>query len=223
MCGWLDVPLTPHGQQQAECLPRALAGSGQIVALYTSSLQRAVNTALAITRCLGTTPRALKSLREISCGDLEGLPVADVQRRYRRIWQANLAQDDDAFCWPGGESYRLFRVRVLKTLERLRHPHAGGTVVVVTHSGVISQVIGSLSGEPPACWESFRPATASVTEVRWTGDRGVVVRFNDRQHLRGLRSPESIGAPDDPQVLTHSSRRADPLTGGPAGRVHGDR
>jgi broad specificity phosphatase PhoE len=116
MCGWLDVPLTPHGQQQAECLPSALARFDRIAGLYTSSLQRAVDTALPIARGLGIEPRVFSALREISCGDLEGLPVAEVKRRYPRLWQANLAQNDDAFCWPGGESYRLFRVRVLKAL-----------------------------------------------------------------------------------------------------------
>lgn len=222
LCGWLDVPLTLHGRQEAECVPVAVAGLRPVAALYTSSLQRAVQTAMPIARALEVTSRPLSSLREISCGDLEGVLVRDVQRQYSGLWQANLAQDDDAFSWPGGESYATFRTRVLGTLERIRQSHIGGTVLVVTHSGVISQVIGSLVGESAARWELFRPATASVTEVRWTGERGAVVRFNDRRHLTALRSPQSVGAADDAQVVAHSSGGREPLTLGPAGGVHGD-
>ncbi len=79
-----------------------------------------------------------------------------------------------------------------------RHP--GRTVAVVTHSGIISQVLGAMHGLSPAAWEPFRPGNASITEVRWDDGGGTVLRFDDRAHLDALRSPETVRLANMPQV-----------------------
>jgi broad specificity phosphatase PhoE len=139
---------------------------------------------------LGIKPRRWPSLREICCGVLDGWPVAEVEQVYPDLWQANLSRSDDDFGWPGGETYRGFRNRVLRAIRRIARLHRGGRVAVVTHAGVISQIIGSLAGQPAARWQLFRPAPASLTELRWHGDVCRVLRFDDRRHLRGLWVPD---------------------------------
>jgi hypothetical protein len=71
-------------------------------------------------------------------------------------------------------------------MRRVAALYAGSTVVIVTHAGVITQVLGALAGESAARWDVFRPDNASLTVVRWAGDGGVVIRFNDRRHLDSL-------------------------------------
>jgi broad specificity phosphatase PhoE len=61
--------------------------------------------------------------------------------------------------------------------------HQSGRVAIVTHAGVISQIIGSLSGVSPARWGLFRPGNASVTELTWRSGSGVVVSFDCRTYL----------------------------------------
>jgi alpha-ribazole phosphatase/probable phosphoglycerate mutase len=56
-------------------------------------------------------------------------------------------------------------------------------VLVVTHAGVISQILGALRGVRPARWEPLRPGNASLTSVTWQGDGGELLRFDDREHL----------------------------------------
>ena len=51
-------------------------------------------------------------------------------------------------------------------------------VVLVTHAGVISQVLEALHRTSAACWELWRPRNGSVTEVRWQDGRGAVVSFD---------------------------------------------
>ncbi len=183
MCGWFDPPLSPRGREQAAGLRTRLAAEPPAAALYASPLRRAKQTARAVAGVLGLRPHLLKSLREIHCGSLDGLPLAEIQSRHPELWQANLAQADEMFCWPGGESYHAFRSRVLRAVRRIAAAHPGQRIVIVTHAGVISQVVGALTGTSAACWEAFRAGNASLTEVRWQGDSGALLRFDDRGHL----------------------------------------
>jgi broad specificity phosphatase PhoE len=211
LCGWLDVPLTAQGQLEAERLRLVASELGPVDGLYTSSLRRAVETATPLAAALGLKPRARAALREISCGWLEGLPVREIQTCYPDVWEANLAQADESFGWPGGETYRAFRARVLHATRRVARAHMGRTLVIVTHAGVVTQILGALRGESAARWDKFRPGNASLTEIWWTGNSGVVVRFDDRHHLLALGPPERVSTPNDAQVLPHGDHGGAPL------------
>jgi alpha-ribazole phosphatase/probable phosphoglycerate mutase len=54
---------------------------------------------------------------------------------------------------------------------------------VVTHAGVISQLLGFLQGIRAAAWEPFRPDNASLTKLEWHGESGALLSFNQRFHL----------------------------------------
>lgn len=185
MSGWTDLPLTEQGQHQAELLRRRLEAGPPFAAIYTSPLRRARDTALGLCEA-GLGPlRVWEDLREIHCGDVDGTPVDEVQRHFPEHWEANLRQEDEDFRWPGGESYREFRERCLRAIRAIAAAHPGERVVVVTHSGLISQVLGAVHGFSPARWESFRPDNTALTELDWSGARGVLVRFDDKLHLAG--------------------------------------
>ncbi len=179
LSGQVDLSLTRHGRMQAERLRHLDGHLRSVQAIYTSTLRRAIDTARPLADELKLVPRAWPSLCEISCGRLDGMSVAQVRRDYPRLWHANIAQNNDDFCWPGGETYTQFRHRVLRAVQRIARTHAGGRVVIVTHAGVISQIVGYLTDEPAARWEVFRPYLATLTEMRWRGRTGVLVHFGD--------------------------------------------
>jgi alpha-ribazole phosphatase/probable phosphoglycerate mutase len=126
-------------------------------------------------------------LQEIDCGLLDGLPLTEVKRRLPRHWAANLRQDDDRFRWPGGETYREFRARSLSAIRRLAQAHRGQTIAIVTHAGVISQIIGALEGLSPAAWEQFRPGNTGITRLTWHCGSATGLAFDDRTHLSPLQ------------------------------------
>jgi broad specificity phosphatase PhoE len=106
-----------------------------------------------------------------------------VQSQYPDLWRRNESQEDPDFRWPEGESYAEFRRRSLAVLSDLAAAYPGGRILVFTHSGLVSQVIGWVKGLSPAKWSCFRPGTCSLTELSW-GDRCAVVRFDDRDHVQ---------------------------------------
>lgn len=186
LIGWTDVPLCAQGELQAGALASRLTEL-QPRTVYTSPLARARQTAEAITRRVGAELVVEERLREIHCGSVEGLETAEVARSHPRLWQRHLAQREDWFRWPGGESYLEFRARCLAALDEIARTNLGALAIVVTHAGVISQVLGTLLAVAPARWECNRPDHASTTTVDWSDSGGKLLAFNCRDHLSDER------------------------------------
>jgi alpha-ribazole phosphatase/probable phosphoglycerate mutase len=183
LSGLTDVPLSPRGREEVRCLQRSLRGTVPFDAIYSSPLRRAWHTAIAL-EAVGLGPLwPCAALREIDCGTLDGMPLPVLQRRFPQLWAANLRQDDETFRWPGGESYREFRCRSLRAVRRFALHHRGSRIAVVTHAGVISQIIGSMMGLSSAKWEPLRPANAALSEIEWGHGTARVTRFDERAHL----------------------------------------
>ncbi|HET7755446.1 MAG TPA: histidine phosphatase family protein [Anaeromyxobacteraceae bacterium] len=187
MNGWTDAPLSPRGELEAALLRERLSAELADAAVYASPLQRARVVAEGLAASGGPAVACDRDLMEIGCGDVDGWDVERVRRVHPILWRRNELQDDEDFRWPGGESYREFRARCLGAVERIAAAHAGERVVVVTHAGVVSQVLGHLSGTSAARWDLFRPGNASITTLAWTGGAGRVLGFDDRAHLVGER------------------------------------
>lgn len=127
--GWCDSPLTDKGIHQAMALGRGLTDI-EFVGAYSSTSERAIDTAQYIigTRDISLTP--LKGLKEMNFGTLEGEYEEEV-----------LAKDgsshDKGFVEFGGETIAMTQERMIKTLADLSQKHPDGNVLVVSHGGAI--------------------------------------------------------------------------------------
>lgn len=180
LCGSYDLVLSEAGRAQVNALLRRSPSCPRPAALYTSSLTRAVEVAQALALAWRLDPVPLDTVREIDCGRFEGIAIAELQRQAPQLWARNQAQCDEGFAWPGGESYDAFRRRVLFGLGAIAARHAGERIAVVTHAGVISQVLGAIRGRTAAIWQADRPDPLTATQVQW-GVAGpeAVLAFND--------------------------------------------
>jgi broad specificity phosphatase PhoE len=194
MSGWTDTPLSDEGHREAMLLARAMAELRPFAALYTSTLLRARQTAAPIEAALGIEARLCPDLREINCGALDGRSVEHVRRDYPAEWARNEQQVDEGFRWPGGESYREFRARCLRAMGAISARHPGARVLVVTHAGFVSQILGSVGGVSCARWSSFRPGNASLSTVDWDPARRAVVTFDERSHIVPAPSPDHVAS-----------------------------
>lgn len=178
MSGWADLPLTELGRRQAAALAEAV--SAEVV--YSSPLRRARDTARFVERAPGALA-CDPDLREIGCGRVDGAPIAEVRRELPALWAIHEEQTWDEFRWPDGESYIELRRRAIAALDHIARRHPGRRVAVVTHAGVITQLVGHIEGVRPARWSAFRVGHASTTELDWCGGVGVVRTFDVRAHL----------------------------------------
>ena len=180
--GRTDLPLSPLGRRQVRLLQQRLRDGPGFCAIYSSPLRRARDTAAALAAAGLGPMRLCPELQEIDCGRLDGMALDDVQRSYPELWAANLRQTDENFGWPGGETYREFRDRCVRALDTLASRHEG-RIALVTHAGVIGQVLGALAGTSPASWGSFRPGNTALTELDWSEGAATLVRHDDQAHL----------------------------------------
>ncbi len=143
MQGWTDIALNDQGQQQALAVARALQGVA-FDAIVSSPLQRALQTAQAVAagREIVLEPR----LRERHHGDLQGLTRSEMAEHYPHL-AAALNQRLPGYQPPGGESIETFAERVREALADLHAQHAGQTVLVLAHGGVLDVAFRLASGQ----------------------------------------------------------------------------
>ncbi|MFM1655172.1 histidine phosphatase family protein [Brevibacillus sp. B_LB10_24] len=134
--GHLDVPLCEEGREQAARLADRLAEC-RLRAVYTSDLRRTEETAAIIAAC---HPRVSVSktplLRELSFGEWEGLTYDEIVRQDPDLLTRFY---DDPWTNPpnGGESLVQMQHRLDAFMHHLLARHQRGTVLIVSHGGVI--------------------------------------------------------------------------------------
>jgi broad specificity phosphatase PhoE len=132
-------PLTEQGEQQADELAAALAAA-PIVGVYASSALRAQQTAQPVARRHGLDVRVLDGLHEVFVGELEGSTDRESLRRFIEVFGAWAHEGDLSVPMPGGETGQEAADRFTKAVETIRAEHAAGTVVVVSHGGLLRLV-----------------------------------------------------------------------------------
>jgi 2,3-bisphosphoglycerate-dependent phosphoglycerate mutase len=133
--GWVDVPLTPLGEDEARRAGERLSDMSFDVA-YTSALVRAQETLALIQETAGFALPVIRdqALNERHYGDLQGLNKADTAARYGdeqvHIWRRSFATPP-----PNGESLKDTAARTLPFFERaiLGDIRQGKDVLVVAH------------------------------------------------------------------------------------------
>ncbi len=182
--GQHDASLTPRGQAEAQALAERIAAAHP-VALYSSDLPRARETAAAITRLTALEPALDARWREVDVGEWLGLTPAEVELRHPEGYARWLAGGTG---WEQGESYVEMAARSLEAARDVASARAGATrpVVCVTHGGVIRAIVMHVLGMPP---ETRRLLATGSTGTITSIDAGVPIwrlrSFNDAGHLPG--------------------------------------
>jgi probable phosphoglycerate mutase len=181
--GQQDSKLTAEGVAQAESLAQRLAGEtfDRIVA---SDLGRAHDTAKAIARACGHEITLDDRFRERHFGAGEGLGYDEVDRRFPGAF-SRVRETDPDFVIPGGESRRQFHARVVAGFEALAQAHAGETVVVVTHGGVLATLYRHIHAIPLDKAHAIPITNASYNALAFDGGRWTVDTWSCTLHLPG--------------------------------------
>lgn len=182
--GRLDIKLNETGIRQAEAAGRALAGQG-ILAVYTSPLSRALQTAKAIGSALGLTPVPMVELEDFDFGDWQGLTPQEVEARYPGMHQQWLT-DPSSLRIPGGETLQDVRRRVVEGLGKLISAHPDGTVALVTHKVICKMILLAILGLDDSHYWRLEQDNAAISCFEYRRGDFVLVSMNDTCHLRAV-------------------------------------
>lgn len=141
--GWADPPLSPRGERQALEAADRLIGAG-LDTVVASDLERARRTGELIAEHLGLGPVSVhRDLRERNVGDWCGLTRAEIAERWPAELRAYLGGRSGAI--PGGEDDGSLAERGVQALARVAE--AGGTILVVSHGGLVRAVERALGAD----------------------------------------------------------------------------
>ncbi len=207
----VDHPeLSAHGRLQAAAVAEALAGE-HFDHAYTSTLERAIETAEFVTRRSGLRFEQCAWLDELRLPTLEGHTAEQVERFFAEARARDLEKWWDGMA--GGESFRHLYERVVSGVESLlegthgmrahdnsgyrlwRPPERDQRILIVAHEGSNAVILSRLLDVEPVPWAFVRfssywaaisrLATLPVADAYAFALRG----FNLHEHLLPLGLP----------------------------------
>ena len=181
MQGHIDIDLNPAGEAQARALKPRLAEHG-FAAVYCSDLLRALRTARIATAGLGLAVSPAPTLRERNFGVLQGITAAEASRQFPHAYHHHQARTPDYDC-ESGESLIDFAARVMAGLELLAARHAGRSVLVFTHGGVLDIVHRAANGRSLDAPRDFSIPNAACNWVERHDGQWRVISWADCGHL----------------------------------------
>ncbi len=158
--GQADPPLSALGREQAYRAATALTYG--VEAVVTSDLRRAHDTATIMAERLGLDPVSVDAQwRERDVGEFTGLTRGEIEQR----WPGILVPATPEI--PGGEAPDALLRRACAAVDGVVAAHAGASVLVVSHGGLIRRLEHHLGG-PVAPLPNLGGACLDVDESGMT-------------------------------------------------------
>jgi broad specificity phosphatase PhoE len=181
--GWSDSDLSDEGREQARLLARRLVDLAP-TSIYSSTLPRARKTAEIVSSELGLEVRELDDLREVNCGEWEGVAFDEVRRTQPELYRAWL--HDPSTPAPGGESFSDVDTRVRRAMLAIGEHEAatqGKSIPVIVSHGLAIRILATgLLGLPLTSARTLLQDNASINLFEWRSDRYLLRCWNDVGH-----------------------------------------
>ncbi|KQJ98609.1 phosphoglycerate mutase-like protein 4 [Brachypodium distachyon] len=183
--GHLDAELNEIGRQQANAVAHRLSKEAKPVAIYSSDLKRAAETATIIAK-ICNVPNVVfdPALRERHIGDVQGLKLQDAVKEKPEAYKAFMSHKRNKEIPGGGESLDQLSERCVSCLYNIVEKHKGERVILVSHGGTIRELYRHASPTRPL---HTKIHNTSVSVILVSGDTGrcIVKMCGDISHLQG--------------------------------------
>lgn len=179
-----------------------------LAGVYSSPLERCLETAEPIAAPRQMPVRPLPDLSEVDYGRWTGRSMAQLVRT--KLWK-KVQQSPSSVTFPEGETLIDAQRRAVAILEGIAARHPRAAVAVVTHADVIRLALAHYAGLHVDLFQRLIVSPASVSAVA-LGDRiPRILRMNDTgalDDLAGRRSP-----PDERRPSTRRGGSSGPRKG----------
>ena len=143
-------------------------------------MSRAISTATPAANATGLKPLTIDPrLSELDFGEVEGMTIAEAEKRFREAIQRFRA-DPEHNPMPGGEDPLNAAARAIEVLYKIANAHPNGRVLVVSHNTLIRLALCSLFGIPLARYRAIFPEVinCALTEIRFRDKEVALLRYN---------------------------------------------
>lgn len=131
-------------------------------AVYSSPLERALETAEPIARAAKLDVLQSSAFNEVDFGDWSGKSFDELSRieHWRRF-----NTQRSVMRIPGGESFLEVQARVVGEIERLSAQHKNNRIAIVSHADAIKAAVGYVAGTPVDLLQRFEISPCSVSII----------------------------------------------------------
>lgn len=181
--GHWNGKITERGRKQIDALAERFKDI-HIDAVYSSDLDRTVETAGAILRGRDLPLHRTAELREICMGVWEGQPWGELSYRWGdEMYKFN--NDIEHWAVPGSESFESVQRRITSAILSIAAENDGKTVAVVSHGMAIKIFLMGVLGLTSAD-AMMHGDNTSVSLLHVDGGKISVEYYNDNSHLGEL-------------------------------------
>jgi broad specificity phosphatase PhoE len=159
------IHLNEVGRELAAELARTLSRM-PIKAIYSSPLERAVETAEPLAQSLGLGIQLRPDLTDTDVGKWGGRSLKALSRT--RLWKV-IQEAPSKFQFPGGETFVQVQERVTRTLDAIAGEHKDELIAVVFHADPIKLAVAHYLGLPLDNFQRLSALTGSVTIMKMDG------------------------------------------------------
>ena len=182
--GRTDVNLDEVGIKQAELLGKYLS-KWELEAIYSSPLQRALDTANIISRYQKIGVHIAEGLTDFDYGEWQSLAEHEVKRLYPTLYN-EWHNNPHKLRMPDGESLEDVRGRAVEVVNSVLSKYQG-SVVLVSHRVVNKVLICSLLGLDNSHFWNIKQDVGGITIFNYSDGRFVLTRHNDTSHMAELQ------------------------------------
>lgn len=192
--GHIDNPLNNKGHRQAAALEKYFENI-DIDVIYSSSMQRAIQTASPLARFHNLEIQPLDELKEVCFGEWEGLSYNEIKAKWSD--QLDLFFKLPAQCrMPGGESFDDVAKRVKSACDGILKNNIDKNIAIISHGGVIRVQLCLLLGLDINKLWMFGVHNASTTCIGKWQDRLTIEYVNDTHYLNDSVNSDGIKYPE---------------------------
>ena len=182
-----DVHLNERGQSQAQALADALK-EVPIKALYSSTLERAVETATPIATRRGLEVQLEAGLLETNVGKWQGRSLAAL--RLQKHWKVVQSAPSRAQ-FPEGETFYECQTRIVTALDSIARKYKPQDIVAcVFHADPIKLAVAHYIGLPLDHFQRLSCDTGSLTALYVSESGANLIKLNQRPPFDFLIQPK---------------------------------
>jgi len=179
------VHLNEKGREQAQALAARLS-KAPVKAIYSSPLERALETAGPLAKALKLDVRTCDGVCEIDYGAWSGRSLKQLART--KLW-ADVQRRPSRMQFPEGETFLAAQARAVQAVEQLARAHPKDLVAAFTHADVIKLVVAHYLGQPLDLFQRLVINTASITALHLGQGQPALVKLNDTGQLTSSGHP----------------------------------
>ncbi len=159
------VHLNNKGREQSKRVAESLA-EHNISALYSSPMERCLETAEAVATDQRLPVTAEAGVLEVDYGEWQGGSIKELSKTPE--WQL-VQHAPSSFRFPDGETLFEVQARAVDTVERIRRQHPNEIVAIFSHGDVIRTTVAHYLGIPIDLFQRVMIGTGSITAIAFHG------------------------------------------------------